>query len=70
MKNFYFVIIVKENKKYYSYILKATNMDNLTHKLNIKNVYAVNICATKKEAALRASHNNACFLANNTYLYN
>lgn len=68
MKNFYFAIIIEENKKYYSYALKVNETDNLISKLKIKNIYAANICTTKKQAAALVEYWRACFKANNTYL--
>ena len=62
MRNFY-IIIQKSNKEkthFRSFVERVTNCDNLILTLHaINNLYAANICATKKEADRIAEQFNA-----------
>lgn len=69
MKNFYFAVTVKENNKYYAYVIKVSENDNLLSKLKTPNIKAANIFPTKKRAYEVAEHWNACFKANGTYYF-
>lgn len=69
MKNFYFVVNVKENDKLYAYVAKATEKDELLSKFKIKNVISVNIFPTKKRADEIAKFWNECYKKNGTYLF-
>lgn len=49
-KNFYIVVTICEDEKYYSYIVKASSSDNLLSKLKIKNIIDAMIVESKKRA--------------------
>ena len=69
MKNFYFVVTIQENEKYYSYVLKLHQSDNIISRLKIPGIISANIFKTKKEAAATAERWNATYKANNNYLF-
>ncbi len=69
MKNNYIAVQIKENEKFYAYVIKVSGSNNLLSELNIKNIITANICESKKEAESIASHWNACFKVNDTYLF-
>lgn len=69
MKNFYFVVIIKENGKYLNYVEKATDSDNLLSKFKIKNCVGVNIFPTKKKAEEIADFWNDCAKKNGNFMY-
>lgn len=69
MKNFYFGVVIKEDGKHYSYVVKATSNDNLLSKLKIKNVVAINIFETKKRAEEVVTMWNNSYRANGTYMF-
>ena len=50
MKNFYIAVQIKENDKFYAYVIKVSKSDNLLSKLEIPNIITANICQSKKEA--------------------
>ena len=49
-KNSYIVVTVSENGKYYAYMIKHNNSNNLLNIASIKGILHANICDTKKEA--------------------
>ena len=69
MKNFYAVAQVNQNGKYYAYMLKLSESDNLASKLKIKNLYAVNLFETKKKAETMVKIYNHQFKANGENLF-
>lgn len=69
MKNSYIAISVEENNKYYAYILKVSNSENLIEKLKIKGILHANICKNKKEAENIVAVWNDAYKANNTYMF-
>ena len=69
MKNFYVVVQICENNKYYAYIVKATENDNLLAKLQIKNIITANICPTGKAARALVNQWNTEHRANNRYIF-
>lgn len=68
-KQFYFVIQISENNKYYAFISAYDSDDNIAARLKSGNVVAVNVYARKKNAVYIASHINAVHKANNNYLF-
>lgn len=68
-KYYYFAVTVSESGKNYSYMLKASQSDNLLNKLAIPNITAANICPTKKCAIDLATHWNECYKLNGTYMF-
>ena len=68
-KNYYFAIIVCKQEKKYAHIVKVGAMDNVLNMLDIPGIYAANICPTRKRAFEIVNHWNACFKANNEYLF-
>lgn len=69
MKNFYIAVQIKEDDKYYAYIVKASNNDNILSKLEIKNIITANICQSKKEAESWVKCWNDSYKANNRYMF-
>lgn len=69
MKYFYFAVTVKENGKYYAYIVKMSSSDNVLSKLKIKGILHANIYPTKKQAAAVVEAWNASYKSNGTYLF-
>lgn len=69
MKHFYIAISIKENEKYYAYVLKVSENDNLLSKLNIKNIITANICSTRKQARETVEAWRAAYIANNTHMF-
>ena len=68
-KNNYIAIQVCENGKYYAYVLKVRQSDNLKQILNKRTLYSANICATKIEAETITRYWNECFKSNGTYMF-
>jgi len=68
MKNIYFAVTIKEDEKYYSYVVKTTESDNILSKLNIKNIISANILP-KNEAKRTAEYWNECHKNNGTYMF-
>ena len=69
MKKFYIAVQIKENGKYYAYMLHATETDNILSKLTIKNIITANIFPTKKAAAAAVNAWRDAYRANGTYLF-
>jgi hypothetical protein len=70
MKYFYIAVTIEENKKYYSYVIKANNQENLLPKLKIKNIVNATLTATKQRAENLVNLWNAMYKTNNQYLFN
>lgn len=69
MKKYYIAITIKENEKYYSYVLPVYESDNLLSKLKIKNIYNAMICSTKKHAGEIITAWNETYKNNESYLF-
>ena len=69
MKNYYIAITIKENEKYLSYVIKASESDNLVSKLKIKNIVNANVFSTKKRAFELAKLWNEAYKQNNLNMY-
>ena len=68
MKNIYFAVTVKEDEKYYSYMVKSTDNTNVLSTLNIKNIVHANVYP-KKQAEETVRHWNECYKKNGTYMF-
>lgn len=69
MKNFYIAVTVEENEKYYSYVIKVSESDNLLCKLKIPNIVNATIFPTKKKAAEVVTLWNDSYKTNGTYYF-
>jgi hypothetical protein len=69
MKNYYIAVTIKENEKYYSYVLRVPESDDLISKLRIKNIYNALICRTKKHAREIVEIWNNSYKHTNCYLF-
>lgn len=69
MKNYFIAAQIKENEKFYAYVIKVSKSDNLISKLNIMNLVTANICQSKKEAERIVNSWNDTHKANNKYMF-
>ena len=69
MKNFYIGVTVKENEKYFSYAIKATDNDNLLSVLKIKGIVWASLSKTKKDCEGLIAAWNEQFKVNGTHMY-
>lgn len=69
MKYFYIAVTVQENGKYYSYVVKANNQENLLSKLKIKNIVTATIAANKQHADNLVNCWNLIAKKNNEYFF-
>ena len=69
MKYFYFAVTIAENGKYYAYVVKISQDDNVLTKLNIKGILHANIYPTKKQAAAIVTFWNEMYKRNKTYMF-
>lgn len=69
MKYFYIAVTVEENKKYYSYVIKANDQENLLSKLKIKNIINATLTPTKQRAENLINLWNTMAKRNNQYLF-
>ena len=69
MKKYYIAVTIKENEKYYSYVLTVPESNNLIAALKIKNIYNALICCTKKSAGEIVKEWNKTYKNNNSYLF-
>ena len=67
--NLYIAITVSENRKYYSYMIKHNNSNNLLNVAKIKGILSANICDTKKEAERIVEQWNESYKQNGTYMF-
>ena len=67
--NLYIAITVSENRKYYSYMIKHNNSNNLLNVAKIKGILFANICDTKKEAERIVEQWNESYKQNGTYMF-
>jgi len=63
------VVTIKENERFLAYQDRIAECDNLICKLEIKNLFAVNMFTTKKKAEERARFWNQCYRENGIYLF-
>ena len=70
MKNFWLAVTVEENGKFYAYVVKAAQNNNLVSLLaGNAQLKAANIYGTKKQAAAVVQFWNDCYRQNGTYLF-
>ena len=69
MKKHYLAITIRENEKYYSYVLPVPESDNLIAALKIKNIYNAMICSSKKSASEIVNTWNETYKQNGSYLF-
>lgn len=69
MKYYYILVTIMENDKYYSYVLKVPESQNLLSALKIKNILTANIYPTKRQAQADAAFNNNIYRKNGAYLF-
>lgn len=67
--NSYIAVTVSENEKYYSYMIKHHNSNNLLNVAKIKGILSANICDTKKEAERIVKQWNESYKQNETYMF-
>lgn len=67
--NSYIAVTVSENGKYYSYMIKHNNINNLLNISKIKGILSANICDTKKEAERIVEQWNESYKQNGTYMF-
>lgn len=68
-KNAYLAVVREENKKYFSFVLKVNNNENLVYAIKVKNIIIAQICPSRKEAERLVGFWNECYKKNNTYLF-
>lgn len=66
-KKTFLAVTVKENDKYYSYVVPVTNGDNLVQIL--QKFYTANICSSKKEAGEIVERWNAIYRMHGEYAF-
>ncbi len=69
MKYFYIAVQIAENGKFYAYVIRISEHDNLYSKLNMPGIVAANICPTRKRAREIAQFWNDCSRRNGNYLF-
>lgn len=69
MKYFYIAVTILENEKYYSYVLKLHQSENIISRLKIPGIISADIFPTKKEASATVERWNAAYKANNNYFF-
>lgn len=69
MKYSYIAATVKKEEKYYSFVIKVSESDNILSKLKFEGIQHANIYPTKKRAEQVVQNWNACHKANCTYLF-
>jgi hypothetical protein len=68
--NTYMIATIKENEKYYSYVIKHHNSNDLLHETQrIKNLHNMTICDTRKEALTVCEDWNETYKANGTHMF-
>lgn len=71
MKHTYFAVAIEENDKYYAYVVKCAEGDNVLCSLNsIKGIVHANVCTTKKRAVELVNAWRTQYKANGSYLFN
>jgi hypothetical protein len=69
MRYYYIAATVCEYGKYYSFVIKVSESDNILSKLAIKNIITANICPTKKYADKLVEEWINSFKANGNYMF-
>lgn len=69
MKYFYFAVQIKENEKYYAYVIKTSEYENLVSLFKIKGIVSANIFETKKHADEVVNAWNNGYKTNGKYLF-
>lgn len=69
MKNYYIVVTIEQDGKYFSYVVKHPENYNLLATLTIKNITGASLFPTKKKAVEIADFWNDCYKKNGTYLF-
>lgn len=69
MKNFYIAVQIQENGRYYAYMIRCTDSDNLLSKLKIRGIVAANIMPTKKAARATVTAWNDSFRNTGVYMF-
>jgi hypothetical protein len=69
MKNTFIVVTICENDKYYSYVIKHHNNNNLLSTLKIKNIINATVFDTLKKAKETVNRWNATYYANGKSLF-
>lgn len=68
--NTYMIATIKENERYYSYVIQHHNNTDLVHEMQrIKNLHNMTICDTKKEAFDVCEDWNETYKANGTHMF-
>jgi hypothetical protein len=70
VKYFYIAVQINEHGKFYAYVIKVSESDNLLCKLRINYLVSANICKTRKAARDLVTIWNKQFKENGTYLFN
>ena len=68
IKNIYIAVQIKENEKYYAYVVKTSDNNNLLSVLEIKGITTANIW-NKTEAYKAVNSWNNGFKENGNYLF-
>ena len=70
MKNFYLAVQEEHTGKYFAFVIRYYNCNNLLATLEqYPNLKTVNICESKKQAEELATRWNEGYKANGTYLF-
>lgn len=69
MENLYIAVTIQENKKYYSYVIKANTQENILYKLKIKNIINATVTKQKQRAENLVNLWNLIYKKNNQYLF-
>ena len=69
MKTYYIAVQITENGKFYAYVVRVSESDNLTAKLNIKGIIAANIAPTRKAAREWVTAWNNTARVNGDYMF-
>lgn len=68
MKNFYIAAHQEENGKFYAFIIKIAESENVLSKISEKGIKAANICNTKADAEMLVNFWNDSYKKNGIYL--
>ena len=69
VKAAFIALTIEENGKYYSYVLRVTESNNIIEALKIKGVIYGNLFLTKKDAAATVEYWNTMHKQNGKYLF-
>lgn len=68
-KRSYIAVTIEENGRFYSYVIKTGNQNNLLAVLHIAGIVTANICDTFKAAKEIVTAWNENYKANGTYMF-